>query len=361
LAWSILARGRYDFTFDLLPIHARGMPLKKRLNLLAAGLNLLYRRSRPWAWPIHLKVELVNYCNLRCPVCPTGTGALRRPRQAMDLELLARLMEEVGPYLLRISLFVWGEPLLHPQFAEAVRIVRQYDVVPVISTNGQNLSDERVLDDLIREPPQYLTVAIDGLTDETHSRYRVGVRLEPALRGVRRLARMRRERRQELPLLHMRFIAMRHNERQLPQVVPFAAEHRFDMVSVGALTVRDLDRSQYRRRVPQAKRFRAYEYADGRRLKRDDFVCQQAFLFPAVFADGTVVACDDDFNGTHPYGRFGVDGSFADIWFGRRAAAVRRTIRTAREEFRFCRNCPLADRPTDTGNVEAIDLREAGA
>jgi MoaA/NifB/PqqE/SkfB family radical SAM enzyme len=178
------------------------------------------------------------------------------------------------------------------------------------------------------------------------------------LQGVQRLAQMKKDRHQELPVLHMRFIAMKHNEHELSQVASFAAENGFDIVSVGSLTIRDLDKSEHRQRVPQTKHFRAYDYADGHRVKRNDFICQQAFLFPAVFADGTVTVCDDDFNGTHPYGRFDVDGSFGEIWFGRKAAAIRKVIRTSRETFKFCRNCPLADRPTDTGSVEVLDLRK---
>jgi len=96
-------------------------------------------------------------------------------------------------------------------------------------------------------------------------------------------------------------------------------------------------------------------------VRRDDYVCQHAFLYPAVFSDGTVVPCDQDFNARHAYGRIGVDGSFGDIWFGRRAAAVRKTIRKERERFSFCRNCPFADRSASTASVEAFDLRQDAA
>lgn len=360
LAWDILCRGRYDFTFDLLPMHSHNMPLGKRANLLAGGLNLIYRKARPWVRPIHLKAELVNYCNLRCPVCPTGSGLVERPPQAMDLGLFELLMAEIGPYLLRVSLNGWGEPLLHPRFADAVAIARRYGVPAVIATNGQMLGDNRVTDELLREPPTYLTVAIDGLTDEVNSRYRTGARLEPALRGVRRLARRRHEQGQELPRLQMRFIVMKHNEHQLPDVRRFAVENGFDFLSLGALTIRNMDESPHRERIPGQAEFRAYDYARGHRVKRSDFVCQQAFLFATVLADGTVVACDDDFNARHAYGRIGDDGSFTDIWFGRRAAAVRDDVRSGRRSFSFCRNCPFADRPADTGNVSVVDLRRGG-
>lgn len=59
----------------------------------------------------------------------------------------------------------------------------------LLSTDGQNLDDREVLQALIRYPPTYLIVCIDGVTDETNSIFRVGAKISPALAGVRHLAR----------------------------------------------------------------------------------------------------------------------------------------------------------------------------
>ena len=83
----------------------------------------------------------------------------------------------MAPYLLTASLWAWGEPLLHPRLKEILRAARKHDVVTLLSTNGQCLDNDRVLEALIEEPPAYLILAIDGLTDQTNSAYRVGARL----------------------------------------------------------------------------------------------------------------------------------------------------------------------------------------
>jgi radical SAM protein with 4Fe4S-binding SPASM domain len=358
IAWDVLARGRYEFTFDHMPIRASGMSLRKRINTLRAGLNLLHMRDKPWSWPIHMQFELVNYCNLSCPVCPTGVGMLERRPQAMDMGLMRRVMEEAGPYLLTTALWAWGEPLLHPEFDEAVRIARQYGVGPRISTNGQNLNEPRVLEGLASSPPDILIVALDGLSDETFSANRPGASLEPALEGVRRLQELRRERGTDLPLLHMRFIVTSENEHEVPDVLDFARKHGFDMVSFRSLSIIDADETEHRRKVPQSAEHRAYDYTAEERVRHSDFLCDMAVCYPAVLADGTVLACDQDYNAHHAYGRVGEDGSFADIWFGRKAEAVRKIIRTDRQRFSFCRNCPFADRAVRTCSFRFHDLRQ---
>ena len=108
IARNIAIRGQYDFEYDLMPCHCNGMSISKRSNLLKAGGNLLYRKLQPWSMPIHMQIELTNYCNLRCPVCPTGAGTHHRRPQAIDPALFERLMAEAGKYLLTASLFGWG-------------------------------------------------------------------------------------------------------------------------------------------------------------------------------------------------------------------------------------------------------------
>ena len=114
LTWNILAKGQYPFVYDQMPFHMRDMTWRKRLNLYKSGGNFLHRRLQPWGMPLHMQFEVTNYCNLKCPVCPAGIGAVGRKKQAIDVDLYERIIDEVGPYLLTSSLWAWGEPLLHP-------------------------------------------------------------------------------------------------------------------------------------------------------------------------------------------------------------------------------------------------------
>ena len=154
--------------------------------------------------PINLQVELTNHCNLKCPVCPCGSDLTNRPPGNLDLDLFRRLMDEVGGNLLMVFLWGWGEPLLHPRFPEFVRIAREHGARTIVSTNGQNLIEDRVREGLLQEPPDILIVSVDGLTQDTYSAYRIGADLETLLAGVRRLAEEKQARKQELPVLNMR-------------------------------------------------------------------------------------------------------------------------------------------------------------
>ncbi len=358
LLWDVLARGRYDFVFDRMPVSASGMTLSKRANLALAGVNLLYRRLQPWNMPLHMQFELTSFCNLRCPVCPAGARELEREGVSMDPALFERVFDEVGPYLLTASLWAWGEPLLHPGLRRILRAARRHPVVTLVSTNGLPLRDEGVIEALIEEPPSCLIVAIDGLTDETNSKFRVGAALEPILRGVRRLAELKRKRGARLPLLHMRFMVMRHNEHEVPRLESFAREHGFELLTLRTLSIFDTGapESVHTGFVPRDARWRPYEYRGEVRRRRDDFICQQPFWFPSLYAGGELVACEQDHSARHAFGGISGDTTFRDIWFGKGAAEVRRLIRDHWRDAGFCRNCPFADRPATECSVAASQI-----
>lgn len=356
---DVMVRGRYGFTYDRLPIQQARMSFAKRLNLLRSGGNLLYRRLHPWGMPLHMQFELVNGCNLRCPVCPTGRREVSRSARFMPPALFERVFDDVGRYLLTASLWGWGEPLLHPQLSEILAVARRHPVTTLLSTNGQRLADTGVQDALRHAPPDHLIVALDGLTDETNARFRAGARLAPALDGVRQLAAWKRETGSRLPLLQMRFIVMAHNEHEVDGLDDFAREHGFDLAVLRSLSIIDHERPDevVRDLVPATSEWRAYDYQEQQRVHRPDFVCQNAFWFPTVFADGTVVACEQDFNAQHAIGRVDERTSFRDVWRSRQAREVRALIRDRADEISFCRNCPYADRPGSDCSLEARVLR----
>ena len=354
LIWDVLVRGRYAFVYDRIPITAGPMGLGKRLNLLRSGANLLHRRLHPWSMPLHMQFELASTCNLRCPVCATGRREVKRSTPFLEPDLCARVLDEVGPNLLTASLWGWGEPLLHPQLGEILRLVERHPVTTLLSTNGQRLADPRVQAALRSHPPSQLIVALDGITDETNARFRVGARLGPALDGVRQLADWKRESGSNLPVLHMRTIVMKHNEHELPLLDDFARRSGFDVLSLRTLSIIDnaSPDQMVRNLVPGQEAWQAYAYQGGARMRRADFICQEPFWFPTLLSDGTVVACEQDFNAQHPLGKVAQQKSFRQIWRSEQARAVRKLIRDDGAQVSFCRNCPYADRADSDCSVE---------
>jgi radical SAM protein with 4Fe4S-binding SPASM domain len=345
-----------------MPFQVARMTARRRANLARAGLNLIYRRDTPWSMPLHMQFELANVCPLRCPVCPTGLGELSRPPAFMDPELFERLFDEVGPYLLTASLWCWGEPLLHPALSRILAAARRHPVATLLSTSGQMLADPRVIDALLAHPPTHLIVALDGLTDETNQRFRRGARLAPVVEGVARLAAAKRATGQRLPLLHLRYMVMEHNEGEVCRVTDFARASGFDGLTIRTLLIVASDRAMAHHAAlePHVQDYRAYARTDARTVSRPGFLCLQPSWFPSVFADGTVVACEQDFNADRPLGRVTATWGFQDVWYSAGAARQRRAIKADhRRTIGFCARCPFASRCRTDVSSAYVDLSGA--
>ena len=85
-----------------------------------------------------LYVEITNVCNLRCSFCP-GTGRAPRFMGPAEFSLvLDRLSAEKDAFLF---LHLMGEPLLHPDLPELLRIAAAHDRRVCLVTNGTLLAE----------------------------------------------------------------------------------------------------------------------------------------------------------------------------------------------------------------------------
>jgi polysaccharide export outer membrane protein len=97
--------------------HARSVirhatPLKVA-NLLRVELERKLRRVELKGLPYLLIIDPCNYCDLRCPLCPTGYGGLGRPQKMLSLEHFKQYFDPLADYLFEATMHNWGESLLN--------------------------------------------------------------------------------------------------------------------------------------------------------------------------------------------------------------------------------------------------------
>ena len=81
-------------------------------------------------------LEISNLCNLRCNFCP-GT---KRQGHAMDTEEFSDLIPKLRPYADYLYFHLMGEPLLHKNLEEFLRIAGETGFKVILTTNGTLLS-----------------------------------------------------------------------------------------------------------------------------------------------------------------------------------------------------------------------------
>jgi molybdenum cofactor biosynthesis enzyme MoaA len=109
-------------------------------------------------------IDILGSCNLRCGSCPHGGDTGDTPKGSMSFSeyklVLDKIMHE-SPGTTHLSLYSWGEPLLHPKIEEIVSYAHTYNLAVALSTNLSIKFDKRI-DSLIQASPDYLKISVSG-------------------------------------------------------------------------------------------------------------------------------------------------------------------------------------------------------
>lgn len=101
-------------------------------------------------FPFLLEIEITNYCNMSCQMCPTGRGDIKRKRGFMSEETYLGIIGEIEKYKTPIRLIGFGEPLMHHEFWKFVQIAKDAGLKVHANTNGVMLREMKAPIDSIK-------------------------------------------------------------------------------------------------------------------------------------------------------------------------------------------------------------------
>jgi MoaA/NifB/PqqE/SkfB family radical SAM enzyme len=125
--------------------------------------------------------------------------------------------------MLRVAIALWGEPLLHTSFWEMVRKVKRTGTKVGFTTNGTPLNPKN-LDRLLETDVDIMAVSLAGTSPDSNERFRQGCDLDRIDAALVALRQKKREHCTETPNVHIAFMLLRSNWRELDQLPDLAAE-----------------------------------------------------------------------------------------------------------------------------------------
>lgn len=182
--------------------------------------------------PYHAVLDPSSVCNLRCPLCVQATDPDGRPRGLVDVHHVRAVLHDMADHVIRLDLFNWGEPLLHPAFAELASLA---GATSMYVRTSSHMSHRRRIDwDAIAGCGlKYLVASIDGATQETYARYRVGGDLDLAIENLRALVHAKRSTGDVFPIVEWQYLVNRFNEGEIGAAEQLAREIGVDVFRYG--------------------------------------------------------------------------------------------------------------------------------
>jgi MoaA/NifB/PqqE/SkfB family radical SAM enzyme len=330
-----------------------GLTPAKLANLALAGADFVLKREAVRAWPVVVKIDISPLCNLHCTVCvhawPTESSPEELQAQSftagarMTVPQFRRIVEEIAGKTMAVSLYYVGDPLMHPQLDEMCAIAREAGLNSHISTNFSfRLSDDRI-ESIVTSGLTHLSVCVDGLSQETYERTRVGGRIALVLDNLERALRCRARLQRTYPRVEVQYLKYQHNLHELPEACRRFAELGVDQFTEmwGDLhNYTDLSPGQFEVIGPKPDRLAPQ--------------CLWPYFYLQIKYNGDVVPCVNYRMGSQ-YSTVGerrvlgnvFETSVWDVWNSAAYRAVRRFVSrptTVRREHglakTFCDGCP---------------------
>ena len=311
--------------------------VKKYINsgLIAAsyGLSRLARKPLVWGMPFAAGIELTNNCNLRCPHCTSGSGAMTRQRGYISSELFESVISQLEPWLFRLMFYFQGESMMHPDFFDMLG--RAKECGTVVSTNGHFLTRESCRS-MVEADPLRIIVSFDGISRESYSAYRVGGDYDRVREGIVTLAEELKKVGRSKTLV-LQALVNSGNESELGEIRAFGEKTgaRVSFKSMQLLNAKDGHGI-----LPGSDKYRRYRISGGRLVMkgRQKNYCRRLWIHPVITWDGRVVPCCFDKDATYIMGDLNRE-SFKSVWTGDSYMRFRKMVMSNRAGIEICSNC----------------------
>lgn len=295
-----------------------------------------YLSQVPAGGPETGMIEPTNLCNLACPTCPTGTGKIK-PLPQMTLDRFDRVLDALAPRMRNLALWNYGEPLLNRDLPAMIAHAKKAGVgVVKVSSNVHFLDGARGLA-LLRSGLDVLILSVDGASQATYATFRKDGDFAKVATAVAWLCAEKKRLGLQKPRIELQFIAMRHNEHELPAMRRLAREWGVDRLRVKTVGADD---DETKALVPAARLLSRYQ-ADGATPNVRHAFCTMAWDHTVVNVDGSVTPCcylRPDMGEAFVMGNV-FETSFTAIWRGEKYRAFRESMLEGRGSMPVCNGC----------------------
>lgn len=191
--------------------------IKKILNVLLSILEKKQGKIILNSKPFFIKIEPTNRCNLRCKGCLHADGRPELKQKGIlgqiDFSLFKKIVDELDQYLLKVSLYSMGEPLLYPNIAEMIKYLSDKNIGSTISSNLNYLPKE-LAKKIVRNQLTHLIISLDGPNKKTYNNYRIGGNFEKVISNIKLICSEKKNQNSKYPVIEIQMIKFKHTKQE---------------------------------------------------------------------------------------------------------------------------------------------------
>jgi MoaA/NifB/PqqE/SkfB family radical SAM enzyme len=244
--------------------------------------------------PQKLAIDPCTQCQLACPGCP-NTDLGEPPGMGwgvLQFEHFKQLIDQ-NPAIKEVEFHCFGEAFLNKALVEMLRYGANRGLSFIFTSANFNHISEEMITALVECNVREITVAFEGLTQESYAIYRKRGKLSKVLENIKKLNAAKALAKSDSPAVQWLWIVFGHTEHEIPKAKKLAKE-----LNMGFLTKMQWDSSYSPIRDPESLKLELGWDAVNREeyiaLHDRDYkhrVCHQLWQAPRINWDGLVLGC----------------------------------------------------------------------
>ena len=322
--------------------------IKKLNRMLKIYSAYKGRKIKDNPLPIRLWIELTNVCNLSCVMC-LSKRIPKNERGFMNLNLFKKIIDEAANFVCDVYLHHRGESLLHPDIFKMIEYAKERKISTRLHTNATLLNEEKS-SLLLNSGLDFLSFSFDGYDKEAYEGIRRGGSFEKTLANIMKFSEMKQNRKSKSPFTVLTVIDFSSKGKK-----NFNKEKKKKREFLTRFNSAPLDALRIRRSHNWGGEYSVNGDSPNGGLLLGFVPCTFLWYALAIFWDGTVVPCPQDFFGKLALGNVS-QNSLRELWNSKKEEFLRENM--TRNNYKILSPCCECDRLWRK-NVLGIPLQEA--
>lgn len=323
-------------------------PIRKKIvNFLLVNISKKFKLTKIRGYPLTLMIEPTNICNLKCPLCPTGAGLIKRKKGFLTFYNFKKVIDEIGDYIIHLRLWNWGEPLLNKDIFRIISYAKKKEIFTNLSTNSHFLNKE-IAKKLIKSKLDELIISLDGASEETYKEYRKGGDFKKVIDSIKFLVNEKNRLNKKLPYINLQFIIMKHNEKEIDKIKNLAKKINVDELSFKTVGIMNyFSNEDIKKYLPDEGIYSRYIIKNNKLTPKRKIKNWCDFLWGEMTInwDGDAVPCCFDMNNLHVFGNV-FNQRVKEVWNNKNYINFRKMILKNKKEITLCKECPGTNKQT---------------
>jgi len=299
-------------------------------------LSILFKKVFVFGYPYSLTTEPTNQCNLNCLECPTGNKTSLVEKGKMTFENYTKIIDPLRKYIVYQMLYFQGEPFLNSDLFKMIKYSDDKRIYTSLSTNGHFLSKQNC-EAIVSSGLKKIIVSLDGLSQESYEKYRVGGHLNTVLTGIQNLIEAKQESLSGYPKITIQFLVFKHNEKELDQIKTYCKNLNIDKLELKSAQITSTDNMYL---IPENNKYSRYKTAPHKTLIKSSLKnrCFRIWNTMLFTWNGTVLPCCFDKENLYKIGNI-LDKTSFNLWNSYAYNKFRKNILQNRKQHSICCNC----------------------